>query len=251
MNIIFSQTLNSTQSAGLLELIRLCEADEPTHLMFSLSESDGFYILGYEGGRLISALALYPAGEYYECTAATVPSERKKGWFSALLTEALNHFPDVDFLFLTDGRSPSASLVLSHLDCEFEHSDCLMELDLSAFHPIVPNLPRLPEGYSVEKADSEDEYGVCYTVFCASVPAGKCGVFSNGSSACIWGVFIEESFRRKGLGTALILYVLNDLSSYRTYKTVLLHVDGDNLPAVSLYKKAGFQITRTIFYYLY
>lgn len=250
MNILFSQMLNSRQSAELLELIRLCEADEPTHLMFSLSESDSFYFLGYEDGLLISALALYRAGQFYECTAATSPSERKKGRFSALLSEAEDHFPDTDFLFLTDGCSPSAALVLSHLGCELEHSDCLMEQDLSAIPSKNLPLSSLPSGYTLEKADSEDGAGVCYTVRCSSVPAGECSVFSTGGSACIWGVFVEEAFRRKGLGTALVVSVLNDLSS-KTYKTVLLHVDGDNLPAISLYKKSGFQITRTILYYLY
>jgi GNAT superfamily N-acetyltransferase len=61
------------------------------------------------------------------------------------------------------------------------------------------------------------------------------------------GICVKQIHRGKGLGTALIARALLRLKGSGV-KTVELGVDGNNLPALKLYRKFGFEVYATHFY---
>ena len=61
------------------------------------------------------------------------------------------------------------------------------------------------------------------------------------------GVFVRQAYRRKGLGTALMAEALRLLRN-KGVKSVELGVDGNNLAALKLYRKFGFEVYETQFY---
>lgn len=257
MEFFFSQFLSQDDACDLCSLIRLCEEYEDTRLMFSLSDSDGCYFLAREDGKLISVLAMYPAGFAFECTAATLPEKRHQGLFAALLSMAEERFPETDFHFLTDGNSADASAVLSLFECEPIHKDCMMALDNKKFYSLFPSSSFLLDGMSVVREDTED--GTVFKAYIrpryqtVKVPVytATCAFSPGQGDGCIWGVSTEKAFRRRGMGKALLCYALNDIFSSGLYKSVILHVDGSNLPAITMYEKIGFSTVQNIFYYLY
>jgi ribosomal protein S18 acetylase RimI-like enzyme len=61
------------------------------------------------------------------------------------------------------------------------------------------------------------------------------------------GVFVRQAYRRKGLGTALMAESLLHLKNSGA-NSVELGVDGNNLVAMRLYRKFGFEVYETHFY---
>jgi ribosomal-protein-alanine N-acetyltransferase len=58
-------------------------------------------------------------------------------------------------------------------------------------------------------------------------------------------VAVLPQYRRKGVGKALIAEAMEGMRLYDV-KQCFLEVRATNTPAINLYKKLGFQITRTI-----
>jgi len=67
----------------------------------------------------------------------------------------------------------------------------------------------------------------------------------NGKTSI--GVFVVRSHRGKGFGTALMAKALHKLKA-EGIKTIELGVDGNNLLALKLYRKFGFEVHATHFY---
>jgi GNAT superfamily N-acetyltransferase len=61
------------------------------------------------------------------------------------------------------------------------------------------------------------------------------------------GVFVKKAYRRKGLGTALMAESLRHLKT-KGVNSVELGVDGNNLAALKLYRKFGFELYKTQLY---
>ncbi len=57
--------------------------------------------------------------------------------------------------------------------------------------------------------------------------------------AQILSLVVNSSMRRKGIGTKLMKFVINELSKNRSL--LILEVDKNNLAAIKLYKKLGFE----------
>ena len=60
-------------------------------------------------------------------------------------------------------------------------------------------------------------------------------------------ICVIQAYRRKGYGTALMASALHRLKK-EGVKTIELGVDGNNLPALKLYRKFGFEVYATHFY---
>ena len=60
-------------------------------------------------------------------------------------------------------------------------------------------------------------------------------------------VYVTQAYRGKGFGTALMTKALHRLKA-EDVKVVELGVDGNNLPALKLYRKFGFELYATHFY---
>ena len=61
------------------------------------------------------------------------------------------------------------------------------------------------------------------------------------------GIFVKQAYREKGHGTALMAEALRYLRS-KGVKSIELGVDGNNLAAMKLYRKFGFEVNVTQFY---
>ncbi len=79
------------------------------------------------------------------------------------------------------------------------------------------------------------------------IPLGTMGAYVDGESdhkiAHIVGVFVTEKARGKGIGSKLLGAVLDKIKQDRSIKTVQLSVNKEQISAVKLYEKFGFQIT--------
>jgi len=62
----------------------------------------------------------------------------------------------------------------------------------------------------------------------------------------IISIAVLPEHRRKGLGRALIEKALEKMAKFYNAKSCYLEVRVSNEPAISLYKKAGFEVQRTI-----
>jgi len=61
-------------------------------------------------------------------------------------------------------------------------------------------------------------------------------------------VAVLQQHRRKGIGEALVAQALENMRIYNA-KQCFLEVRVTNTPAIELYKKLGFEVTRTIHEY--
>ncbi len=56
-------------------------------------------------------------------------------------------------------------------------------------------------------------------------------------------IIVKEEYRKKGIASCLLDYMLSDLSD--TVKLLTLEVRKSNIPAIALYKKFGFEVVHT------
>lgn len=241
MNIITARSLSPRQKDLVAGLFSFCREKEGLTLSFPSDDGD-FFVLCMEGDRLVSALALYGLEPHLcECTAATRPDCRRKGYFSAALREAERRFRDCDFSFVTDGSCAAVPFVLKKLNARFWYREHLMVLDLSLWQSPVH---ALPPSFSMTVED-----GGRFTAFAGPKQIGSCSVSPMGSGVYLYGLEILPSFRGKGFGNAFFLQVLKYLK--KNTASVTLQVNGTNAAALHLYEKTGFRITETLSYYLY
>ena len=70
--------------------------------------------------------------------------------------------------------------------------------------------------------------------------------FSSPKKGHIISIAVLPEHRGKGLGRALIEKALEKMVKFYNAKSCYLEVRVSNEPAISLYKKAGFEVQRTI-----
>lgn len=108
---------------------------------------------------------------------------------------------------------------------------------------IASNRGFLPKGtWLIAKNRNADETLSATTEFCATIQ----GIRSDPNVAAIQNIAVRPEFRHIGLGRALVLKSLEGF--YRSgCDRVTLEATAENLPAVRLYQKLGFEVTQTIF----
>lgn len=241
MKIQTTSRLNNEQKEKLEELLRLCREKEPITLSFPFEDAD-LYLLCKEQDAVLSACALTSEGDDdYECTAFTAPEYRRQGIFTELLDTAIGLLPeDSRFLFYTDHKSTDAAAALEAYEAEPLFHEHMMELS---------ELPILQTDSSMSITLTESVTdGILTYCFQSAFGIVNFSVFS--SYYYLYGFEIAEAYRGKGYGSAMLSTVLNHLKEKKSMP-VRLQVSGDNLPALSLYKKTGFHITETLSCYLY
>lgn len=278
MDIIKTRSLSKEQQNEIRNLIKACRDNQPSCPSFPFEDMSVCYLL-YDP-QLVSALAFiippFPySDEAAECIGFTHPDHRQKGFFSALFQAAGEELEERDLLFLTDGKEEGALKTMEALGAEYDSSEYRMELPLSEPCPLLPMF--YPEESGVtpsdpsprrlcwrreDGADSERTY--YFYIQPKNLPSetaaeilGKteepdviCHTKISEAGACLYGFTVEEMLRGCTLGQEALAAVVRDLKS-EGCPLLFLHVSGDNLPAVHLYKKAGFRITETLAYYFY
>lgn len=101
---------------------------------------------------------------------------------------------------------------------------------------------KFPETFIVAEENGEIAGYIMCRIELGLSDFGFSGLIKKGH---IVSVAVMPEHRRKGIGQALIVEALNGMCSYGA-KQCFLEVRVTNDPAINLYKKLGFKITRTI-----
>ncbi len=248
--VFLTSQLNSAQKAEIQSILDRSRAKESVSASFPFDEAD-FYALCTVDNVVRSAAAFVQEDEeLYECCAFTDPEYRGEGMFSSLINAALNELPeDVEFIFYTNGKSKDCLAVLEAFEAENVLEEHMMEIDTARFAGELAHQNESALSVGSEFMRTEiDVDGTKTWHYVSSYGVVNISVFS--SYYYLYGFEIQETFRGQGHGKVFLRQVLNDLANRNPWP-LRLQVSGDNLPAISLYKKTGFQITETLFGYLY
>ena len=244
--------LTQKQLQEIADLTTFCHRHDGIELSYPVEEEHLTHFLGYlEDGRLAACLTLISYEETLaECCAFTHPEFRRQGFFSRLLDEAVSQYPDVDLLFAVSEDCADAIKTLAALGAEKDSDEHMMACDLNSWH--MGEQAGISDGTIVSHPfsltrTSETEY----TLFRSGI---LCGTTSaepvSQTTVCLHHVEVLPEFRNQGCGTAFLQLLLPDLAQ-KGFKKVILQVAGDNAPAIALYKKTGFSVTKTLSYYFY
>ena len=273
MDIIRTNLLSAGQADEIKELLNECRDSKGQTPFFPFEDGDLFYLLFTEtdnnaAGRILACAAALSFFEesgapYAECSAFTRSDLRQKGYFSLLFDELSPDIEEVDLYFPITDPEPGTLAALASLEAVHDRDEYRMELELEC----APSLP--PISFQTASArelcgepDSclrvqwnETENGTFLLSFYQDgEEAGNCCLSFFGDSACFYSFEIREELRGLGLGKkalSLTLSLLKNGLPRSGCRRLTLHVSGLNAPAVSLYKKAGFQIQERLSYYLY
>ncbi len=223
------------------------------------------FYLGYEGERLVAFLTVFfPGWEEGELNAFTHPDYRKKGCFTALFREAASDLQrsGVGRLVLcTEPESVGGQLARRFPQVEFLRSELRMQHLPQTVSPLAPGLEVVPlreenkERYAelcesaLQKADavlhSSDRDG--FLLLEGETPVGVFDLEYDGSTIFLCSVRVDPEKRRKGLGSEIVRCALRE--GLRQDLPVILDVDLDNNPALSLYRKLGFSTVFQVDYF--
>lgn len=278
MNIIRTDRLSLIQREKVCRLLEECRNGENAAPFFPLEDGDLFYLLFMDTKELACAAALSffadPAVSYAECTAFTRPDLRRNGYFSALFERLSQDIEDMDLYFPVSAPCEGTLAALASLEAVHDGDEYKMELELDKTDKKEGAKAGAEEtGDRTAKPAASGRLGVRWEDMgdgsfllsfylkkgkerpCpSSLRAGSCCLFFSSDSACFYGFEIKESLRGQGLGKEALLLTLSLLEGGLPVpgcKRIFLHVSGLNTAAVSLYRKAGFQISEILSYYLY
>ena len=270
IHISSTNLLTQKQQQEIADLTAFCRHYDGTDLSYPLEEEDLSHFLGYlPDGRLAACLTLIPYEEdLAECCAFTHPDFRRQGFFSLLMKEAISQYPDVDMLFAVSETCTDALKTLEALEAEKDSEEHMMECDLSSWHRTLQPAP-------ADNTDSFAQTGAAAEISVSPVSSHShlfalaqlseteyalyhsstlCGTASaepvSETAVCLHHVEILPELRNQGCGTAFLHLLLPKLAGNGIQK-VILQVAGDNAPAIALYKKTGFSVTKTLSYFFY
>lgn len=231
------------------------------------------FFFGYEDNKLISFLcAFLPSRKEVEFNGFTHPDHRKKGCFTSLVEHALNLYGSSHFsqaLFQRELNSHSGLTYLQKRYPELDRSEYLMTLEKQHWNnkEQIGTLELVTEQCKEETiAVMSDAFGedkdesahvLAYLLnqsdrktFLYRKEGKAVGVLNALSEDGVWvihGVGILQAFRNQGMGTHMLSLALDVL--FKEAATIQLEVDSQNPPALSLYRKLGFQTTSQVDYH--
>lgn len=249
MNIFMINTLSSKQYYEARDLIAICaEADGTRGVSFlepELNEDTTFpaFYMMYDGSKLISFLSIFLADDT-ECEiyGYTLPEYRQKGYFKRMYKDALRKLKAAgykDIICVCEPESVSGKSVLDKMGLSIVRTEHLMSYDMS---PVMEVKERLEL-----KSTLEDNTEV-FEAFIGDKLVGTCNVEFTRSHAVIYEFFIYEEYRGNGYGSELLLLILKHLLEEDVSK-ILLHVNGANTVAHTMYSHHGFVTEEQIDYW--
>lgn len=253
MNLIRTNAPDALQTANLSFLQDTCNKLDHISITFPLEEDCICYLL-YENDCLLSALiTFFRDCETMECYACTLPTHRRNGHFTQLLDELVNDYPDIELVFPVYDNCPDTANTLKALEATFWYQEHFMELTITRLKK---------SGFLKEDVDlntititsKRDDLNnqICYQFTKDQMLIGTCYLEIQKDCAYFYGFEISEPVRGQGLGgECLSLFLTHYVSMPENKERIYLQVSGQNLPAMTLYKKAGFIIQESLSYYLY
>ncbi|AFM40054.1 acetyltransferase [Desulfosporosinus acidiphilus SJ4] len=276
------RSLNETTMSEVLDLEKDCNDYDELRGSVFLDTSLNFnqmiqsIFLLYEGRMLISMLSMFiPSHQEVEISAMTRPEYRKRGYFKALLFQAVEELclhNISDILFVCERPSDSGKQVLNRLQAVFEHSEYYMSLNRGGKADIENQRLVLSKStlrdletiiqLSCKIFDDNDEDARSlienclnsesrdqYLAILGDKPMGMVSVnHLSDEEASIFGLGILPEYRSFGYGKELLGLILKDL--WRLGKQqITLEVDSENDRAFALYQRMGFRIEVAYDYY--
>lgn len=265
VKLIKTAALTAAHKRDLGRLEDACKNGADAPVRFPLEDADLTFLL-YETtppARLAAALFLImpqipDSNDAAECIAYTHPALRRRGYFSRLFEAAETEIAETDLLFPVCRGGRGTLKALEALGAEFSHAEYRMDLSLPGRGPLSggglqaspPPQSRNRDAPLICAVTQEATDVFSYSFSLGNGEDAACHTIRYGTSACLYGLSVRPALRRRGIGSRALSHVLAFLAR-EGVRLVFLHVSGDNLPAVSLYKKAGFRIAETLSYYLY
>ncbi len=207
----------------------------------------------------------------YELSALTSKDYRKKGYFNALLSHILGQLSPEDKLIMpVNEEFKNMSCISDYLYSEYlyvlkkenflqirdelekqsltlDHYTAFTE-DHTSFYLYLDNEDATCESDEIYGIDNEDISILNAMLSEDDEPAAMLNLSHTPSYSTIYGVFVDEDKRNKGLGFSLLFDTLDEF--FNEYdKPLILNVTSTNIPALKLYKKAGFIKTSQVDYY--
>jgi len=272
--IIKPNKLSDIQIRDINNLVSLCNRHDC--LQYSFDPNDNFkkeadinHFLLYDADKLLSVVILFTPRNEAEVSAFTHPEFRKKGLFSYLLSEAaaeLSRRRIPDFLFVCDKNSQDGQKVVAHLKAVYEYSEFAMKLNPEKIPDMTmnpglqireteptdrPALLKIRGASFREWQDQTDESfapfflaenRVVHTLIYHQHIIGLIAVYDDGRKYYIHGFGIDPPYRAKGLGGQTLYFIVKKFRNLDAKKDIELEVQTENIQALSLYEKIGFEV---------
>lgn len=254
MEIIRTIRLSAAQLTAVSELIGCCRLADHTDFTYPAEDPACHYLLLSGSGRLESVFIALDAiePETLEGLAFTRPEVRKQGFFRLLLDALTEDFPETDLIFPVDHHAAAALSVMAALDADCLSTEHRMELSLSASDLCETESETEAETLMLFESLPEEDGEAAWTLYAGStgVRLGSCRLTYYNTAACLHHVEIQPDYRRRGYAVRMLSSLCPQLR-IKGLDQLFLHVSADNRPALALYQKTGFRITKTLSYYLF
>jgi len=280
MNTCTTNTLTKDQEEQIRKLQELVFKEEQLENEVFLSSEMNItkekpcFFLRYENDELICFLdAFFPSSREIEINGFTHPAFRRRGHFTALVQEALQTYQGMPFaqaLFQCELNSKSGKAYLQKRYPSLDRSEYVMALAKADWksrpargtlgklekHSRSQALPITCEAFGMDPVSGEKELE-----FLISDPGREVYVYAQDEQVIgmlnvhresedrvmLHGVAIRSSDRGKGYGKAMLCLALDEI--FKTVDTLLLEVDSENPPALSLYRSLGFEVRSQVDYH--
>lgn len=273
MHILQTVCLSEKQVQAIQTLEAACRKHDSCSLTFPI-EDGSLYFLLYDEEALLSVFSAFFNGiDTWECSAFTLPSKRRKGYFTQLLerfleeTEKKEGEEEFDIVFTADDSCADTRETLEAIGAALWYREYMMELRTADFNCDAitgDTANQITFSPSLCPQSAEPLYKINWN----GSEAGSFRLDFQGRDVYFFGFEIAEPLRNRGIGTSALFLLLHQLSHlpaesqkpsgsppdrclHGDQRIIRLQVSGDNPAALALYRRAGFQITETVSCYLY
>lgn len=241
-NEYITQIENFSNSSGYIPYYETYERNFPLGI-----DTYHFFLCD---NTIISFIGLMPLDDAIEITGYTLPKYQHKGLFTMLLNTVMSKLSRLNIKAYS-----SEYLNYSFVNNTFDHSDLMMVLDmndnriLSQLNSAATNVSNqydiLENSYEIENDSELFDTEYIYTISDQDNTYSLLKLTISGDTACLHHVMTRHQFRNMGYGKGLLIGALNMFSEVFSGK-IILHVNGDNTPAIHLYEAVGFNIIEKI-----
>lgn len=222
--------------------------------MNALSDADCFFFYGSRVWPKGLLTIFFPDEEHAELTVAEfLPTS---GMLPALYRSALKECGRVGVDAVHTVRNPKCGFEfgkITGISFSYDWSEYMLCLEMEALAEAgCKEAPAEQEGtVCIEKDEAPEGDGtVRYRLLCDGQKAAECRILAaaGGTQCYLFGLKTEETFRRKGMATALLFAIAKEYKDYGG-AVMRLQVSSKNVPAERLYRKLGFRTEEEREYY--
>lgn len=263
--------LTETQLKEIKELQSECEELDGIQIKLNwdmLKSRENEHLLCYEDGVLAAFLGVYSFGSKAELCGMVKPSFRRKGIFTRMVNQVLNHCKDTyrEIILNAPAESQSAKELLKKIPCTYSISEYQMKwTEMSLEEGNLANLrPSEPADLDLEKQldvlcfgfleheahdralkrDTNEDFII---IEYKGKAVGKLRLSHFSGEAWIYGFAVLPDYQGKGIGRDTLKKII--LRETGAGYPVFLEVEAKNEHALRLYESCGFKAFHVQDYY--